>query len=1084
MKKIFCLILSMVLLLGTFPPFIASAEEDTENLALGKKVTASSTLSYYSPNNIIDGDLKTIWARSEYAPGAYIQVDLGTEYRITKVVFHNRPDIDDGKYRSLVNLEFSNTPDFAEKETIVAMGEEPADFGVPVEVDVNIKKPYRYVRAVKQDLFIFVLAEMEIYGHLVDPNAAEVGEDVAGTSQEYAITLLSKLGMIDNVNEDIFGVDHLMTRAEAAEMVVNAFGAKYTSSGHIPFTDVERNHPRYDAVLCAYELGYITGYDNTTFRPDDYITKKEFLYMTLRAIGYGEPLAKFYNNSLTKMIQFVRELDLLNNIETKNYDEPISRGNAAVVFYNALMAPVFDFHAIENGEIVAGKNKDESLLQNRYDMVVMEGIVEKTTYTSLNGSSTKGDYATISGRDFVDNSGITEDYLGQSVYFVTDYDKVIYAWPTESNNTVVLPAAALVTDKEDIKSNKILTESADGKKTTYKLSEDFDVIRNGVAYPYYEDEDLLITNGQLRLLDNDNDRTYEVVFIEEYTAHYVESSFSSDDYLVVMDANGNRLNIPKEKLSIKSKEGNTLSVGKVASDTVIKLFSTPDGEGSKIVVYNKPMQGIISTFSDNDAEIDSVPYNYSLFYKNNKPNPEPNPGDAVNVYIDEAGEILWIEPNKEAGDSKWIIAYSQKVHIPSGFDNGVMFRMYTQDGSWNIYEAADKLKLDGSSVTVDDLIRLIGKSGSGIYQQELLRFKLNSAGKICELDTVNTNSSLASYDDFQIGEKIPVSMYTASSSAFWDYHNMVGQAKRDTPVFIIPVTGGKYSTSDINDSLFSMSDVYSVCGNNNRTSHNLLAYMPDEYGYPVCFVRTTGGIAEGSSSVVSSLAVVEQELAPIMVVQDVRKTSADGENYIKVTGRNVDNGGEVSFLTETDKSMVESGLLYQNKPECFDVRHKVDIEKLVNMSPAELNVYVTSANEIGFGDIIRYQPQSTAVRAVERVFDYDEELPKWGNESQDPGFNTWYTVSGGSPTHYNGFYRFQFASFKDITKETFIVETLAGLTEVYPRKAFTTVLVCNTDGVRPALEQYMDIAQFAHESNRVMLYSYNGSPRVAIIYPY
>ena len=65
MKKIFCLILSMVLLLGTFPPFIASAEEDTENLALGKKVTASSTLSYYSPNNIIDGDLKTIWARSE-----------------------------------------------------------------------------------------------------------------------------------------------------------------------------------------------------------------------------------------------------------------------------------------------------------------------------------------------------------------------------------------------------------------------------------------------------------------------------------------------------------------------------------------------------------------------------------------------------------------------------------------------------------------------------------------------------------------------------------------------------------------------------------------------------------------------------------------------------------------------------------------------------------------------------------------------------------------------------------------------------------------------------------------------------------
>jgi len=327
-------------------------------------------------------------------------------------------------------------------------------------------------------------------------------------------------------------------------------------------------------------------------------------------------------------------------------------------------------------------------------------------------------------------------------------------------------------------------------------------------------------------------------------------------------------------------------------------------------------------------------------------------------------------------------------------------------------------------------------------------------------------------------------MYTASSSAFWDYHNMVGQARRDTPVFIIPVSGGNYTTSSINDSLFSISTVYNVCGNNNRTSHNLLAYMPDEYGYPMCFVRTTNGISEGTSSVVSSLAVVEQELAPIMVVQDVRQTTVDGETYYKVLGKNVDSGGEVSFLAELDKSMIESGLLYQSKPGCFDSRNKIDIEKLVNLSQSELNVYISSVGEIGFGDIIRYQTQATSVRAVERVFDYENELPVWGNESGDPGFNTWYTVSGGSPTHYNGFYRFQFASFKDITKETFSVETLAGLTETYPKSAFANVLVCNADGIRPALEQYLDITRFADESNRVMLYSYNGSPRMAIIYPY
>lgn len=1084
MKKFISLILSIALLIGVIPSYVAMAEEDTDNLALGKSVTASSTLSYYSPNNIVDGNLKTIWARSEYAPGAYIQVDLGEAYRITRVVLHNRPDIDDGKYRSLVNLEFSNTPDFAEKETIVAMGDEPAAFGEPVEVSVNIKKPYRYVRAVKQDLFIFVLAEMEIYGHLVDPNAAEVGEDVPGSKQEYAITLLSQLGMMGNVNEDIFGVDHLMTRAEAAGMVVDAFAGKFVSSGHMPFSDVEVEHPHYAAIISAYELGYITGYENATFRPDDYITKTEFLYMTLRAIGYGEPLKKFYNNSLARMIQYVDELELLNNVETKDLNEHISRADAAVVFYNALLAPVFDTYAVKNGQLVAEKSKDESLLENRYGMVVMEGVVEKTTRTSLNGSSSENDYAVVSGAEFLDASGIVDDYLGQSVYFVTDNDKIVLAWPTELNNEEVLSASSLVTTESDIKAKKIFAEKADGKKATYKLASDFDVIRNGVAHPYYEAKDLIITNGQLRLLDNDDDNTYEVVFIEEYTLHYVENTFSNDDELVVTDSNGKRIIIPREDLSIKDKDGKNLSVGKVGSDSVIKLFSTPDGEGSRIIVYSKPVKGVVTMISTDDAEIDSIPYSYSLFYKNNKPNPEPKPGDTVNVYIDEAEEILWIERSKESEASEWTIAYSQKTYVPSGLDTTVMFRMFTIDGIWQELEAAEKLIVDGSSITRSRLSELVKNTDLGTYERELLRFKLNTKGQICELDTVNINSKLSSYEDFCIGERVPVSMYTASSSAFWDYHNMVGQARRDTPVFIIPVSGGNYTTSSINDSLFSISTVYNVCGNNNRTSHNLLAYMPDEYGYPMCFVRTTSGIAEGTSSVVSSLAVVEQELAPIMVVQDVRQTTVNGETYYKVLGKNVDSGGEVSFLAELDKSMIESGLLYQNKPGCFDSRNKIDIDKLVNLSQAELNVYISSAAEIGFGDIIRYQTQSTSVRAVERVFDYENELPVWGNEAGDPGFNTWYTVSGGSPTHYNGFYRFQFGFFADINRETFTIETLAGLTETYPKSAFSNVLVCNTDGIRPALDQYLDITQFADESNKVMLYSYNGSPRMAIIYPY
>jgi len=1084
MKKILMLLLSGLLLVSTLP-IIAAAEEATENIALGKPATASSSQSYSSPSNAFDGDINNFWVRGTYAGGEYIQVDLGEAYRITQVVLHNRLDINEENYRRLVNLEFSNTPDFSVKEKVEALGNKAAPYGEPVEIKIDLKTPYRYVRAVKQDTFIFVLAEMEVYGYLVDPNAKDLGADVPGSMQESAISVLTHLGLVNNVNEDIFGVDHLLTRGEATDMVVDAFGGNVSFSGYLPFSDVEKDHPNYESIMSAYHLGYITGDCDTSFRPDDYITKTELMYMTLRAIGYGEVVQVLYDNSVTRLLQQVEALNLLKDVPTENYNEPVSRGDAATVFYNALLAPAFNLYAFQQGHLVV--EEDMTLLEKKYNKVIQQGIVDETRRTTLNGAVKNNKNAvSINGTDFRDPEGVLDKYLGQSVYFMTDADdnSILLAWPTKKNEEVVIHASNLISTIADIEAGRIRALETDGDDTHYDLKSKFNVIKNGVAHPYYVAQDLMLNNGQLRLLDNDKDGVYDVVFIEEYTLHYVDNAFSNEKELTIIDSNGSRKTVQRENLTVTDGLGVAMSLSKIATDSVVKLFTTEDGTGCRIVVYKPSEAGVISAISSDDITVSGITYPFSLVYKNNRPNPEPVPGESVNTYIDEVGEILWLERDLTANDSEWTIAYSQKTAIANGLDPSVRFRMYTIQGNWSEYSIAKKIVVDGKSMERRKFAELIQNSSSGTYTQELLRFKLNKNGEIEEIDTVQPTQNPAATSDFVIGDRIGAAMFTSGSSAFWDYHNMVGQAKRDTPVFIIPVVNGTYATTDSNNSLFGISTVYNVCGNNSRKSQNLLGYMPDEYGYPACFVRTTNGVAD-SIITGGSLAAVESEQAPIMVVEKIEQAAVDGEIYTKVTGRDIDNKGVISFLADSTHIMLETGLLYQDKPECFDERNKVLVSEFLDFSVAELERYTTVVTDIGFGDIIRYQTQSKSVRAVERVFDYDvPNLPVWGNVAENPAYNSWYTVSGGSPGHYNGFYRFQFGSFEKMTKETFTITTLAGLTETYLKTAFTNLLLCDTTGASPMIREIKDLAEVGDANHRVMLYSYNGGPRTVIVYPY
>lgn len=497
--------------------------------------------------------------------------------------------------------------------------------------------------------------------------------------------------------------------------------------------------------------------------------------------------------------------------------------------------------SLEGEELYFEKGKN--LLGEKYGITLTKEIVEETTITRLDGDAKNGKKTiSISGTMLSDPNGILDSYLGRKVIVATHENNdgvIVLAWLTRKDEEVIIPAGNLNSSVSDIRSGRIRTID-DNKEETYPLEDGFYVISNGVANPYYDPSDLLLKNGSLRLLDNNRDGVYEVVFIELYSLHYVSGAFSDEKELTIVDSNGVRKTVQRESLSVTNGAGSVMSVSKITKDTVIKLFETPDGGHCRIILYNQSISGQITEISQETVEIDGASYDLSLFYQDNIPEPKPTVNDYVRVFVNETNEALWLERDAEESEAEWTIAFSQATDISGSLASEIRFRMFNEKGKWLECGVADNVRVDGYSMEkgkLADLIREAQKNGTALYEKAFLRYKLDNDSNIKAIDTTQTTAGETTPSFTKMEENIAAGLYSKEAASFWLQHKMIGRARNDTPTFVIPVVGGQYTTDSSCDNLYQVSTVLNVAGNRSSKTQNLEQYMPDEYGYPACFVK-------------------------------------------------------------------------------------------------------------------------------------------------------------------------------------------------------------------------------------------------------
>ena len=181
-------------------------------------------------------------------------------------------------------------------------------------------------------------------------------EDVNDKHENYeAIEVLQTIEVVSGYSKEVYGPDRILNRAELCTLLVKALYADDIHYGYTTFTDVGVDHWARKYIDTAVEHKLMVGYGNFTFGPEDEVTYTQVARTILNALGYGNLAWP------TGVDAVALELNLYDNIDTKNYDKGCTRAHAAQMIYNA-----FELNTVKTVAGITTENKDIFLTKLGY----------------------------------------------------------------------------------------------------------------------------------------------------------------------------------------------------------------------------------------------------------------------------------------------------------------------------------------------------------------------------------------------------------------------------------------------------------------------------------------------------------------------------------------------------------------------------------------------------------------------------------------------------------------------------------------------------------------------------------------------
>ena len=549
----------------------------------------------------------------------------------------------------------------------------------------------------------------------------------------------------------------------------------------------------------------------------DVLTADEAIVILMDSAGYG-PYIKLKNGNAGMYYTEALRRGLLKGVNYNSAKTKLTVKDFYTMAYNLLLIDTFEttFSSSEPTYNLSNVTIMESVLK----LTLTEGIVKANSFTSLNGGAEAGENSIKIGTETYKSESIknADDFLGYAVCAYYDDEKNICSLAVDDTRNDMKYFDCDADIKTDGNKNKFGYYDENGKLKELSLDAYADVIYNHVAHPGYTLADFDIDSGYIRLIDNNADGQYDVIFVYNYNSFCPKSK--SENSKSITDKNGKVYDLTDilddRYKGIVDSEGNELEFDDIKTSggvSVLCQFGT--NKVTEITVLKETTkEGVYSKQANIDGKeiytIDDAEYKMAAAYSTEKNGKFPHQlGERVLIYLDMSGRII------RSASINDVLKYGYMWDLAinnNGFGNSIIVKMFTEDEQMVKYEFADKVNYNGVSVEKDKLI----SDSSTIYStrreklvEQLVRYQINSDGYITRLDTAKENHA-------QIGA------YRNDESEFQINYDYEQQGNLYYNTGALGAFGGKYRVNSGTTKVFRIPD------ENDRDNENLFKVSRSE----------------------------------------------------------------------------------------------------------------------------------------------------------------------------------------------------------------------------------------------------------------
>ena len=606
-----------------------------------------------------------------------------------------------------------------------------------------------------------------------------------------------------------------VTRADFAIAVAKSFNTGFNEDYYAsenPFADLYKYEPYSGIYTYLKSLGIISGDENNKFHKRDIITVEQAYIIALRALGYDVSKSADYSKN---------PLNLASSLKikvSKPVDSELSSEDAIHILYKMLFVQTF-FEANLNVQ-QRRAIQDSTFLNHYWRISETIGVVKSDGTVSMQtGIAATRNKVIIGVETYIDTKNLAYGMAGYRVKAYIDEDDNICCIQKYNNDEIeILSGDIAESYKNDFKIKYIYKNST----KTLNLSSMFCLVYNG--FPATGVSNIIPTDGSIKLVDNNGDGKYDVIFSNEWQYMFVDTVNFSEKKIVDQNKKGFILDCydddDKTVHIFNSNTDEEIKIEDIAKDSVLRCIT--DNDQINIVAYLcvNSVYGRITKLDkeENIIEIDGVSYKFNGYYKNYYSS--YSVGTDGEFYYADDGTVTALKINKTP-EPPMKYGYLIKATIRDSSEQPIRLTVITNDGSIKKIFIKDRCIIDGKREknVLDTSVKNLFIQSSGDTKFQLIRY--SEADGICsKVDTLTSNYSYAKFsnpvntnDTLYISNARDLRKYKSLNGLFLPWTSSDSfRITENTSVFYVPSSIGtameatSYNDDDFQSGLFFKND--------------------------------------------------------------------------------------------------------------------------------------------------------------------------------------------------------------------------------------------------------------------------------------